>query len=223
MVADPTKAASGQPSVNASGDADGNKADNTNTNADDDGTDQDDQDDGQDDHKRKDGKVSLASHRKLLAEKKALQAKLAKIEADRHEAERTELERQGEFKKLLELERQRAQELEQKLTAREQEDQSRRKLAAVLKNVGGVIHSKYYDLIPYDSVVIDPDTGDVDSLSVTKVVESLRASYPEIISKGSAKMPQHAPKGGAKTISYAEWSKLPSKEMDKWDKSQIVD
>lgn len=221
MVVDPTKEASGQPSDDASGETEGNEAEGNNTDQnDDDG--QDDQGESQDGKKRKTGKVSIESHRKLLAEKKALQAKLQKIESERQAKEREELEKQGEFKKLLELERQRAQKLETKLSAQEEQDRSRRKLAAVLKNVGGTIHQKYYDLIPYDSVVIDPDTGEVDSLSVTKVVESLRSSYPEIISKGSAKMPQHAPRGGAKTISHAEWSKLPSKEMDKWDRSQII-
>ena len=178
-------------------------------------------------------KVAYSSYQKLLAEKKALadryreqQETLSKIEAERKEAEKKKLEEQGNYKKLLEQERQEREKLANKLKQTEERETGRRKLASVIKSVGGEIDPKFYDLIDYDEVIVDPETGEVDKLSVTNVVEKIRATYPEIIrAKGGPGMSQAAPKGanGAATISYDEWRKLPVKEMDKWKSNQIID
>lgn len=213
MTVEPTKEASGQPDENASGDSREETPDNNTEH----------EGDEEKPPKKPSRGVSYESHQKLLAEKKKLQAKLAEIEAERVAKERQTLEEQGRYKELAELAKKEAEDAKKQLAVVNEQRTQAKKLSAVLKSVGGTIHQKFFDLIPIDDVLVNPDSGEIDELSVAKVVEGLRKSYPEIIAKGTPGMPQHAPKGGGgATISYEEWRKLPPKEMDKWKIEQII-
>ena len=172
--------------------------------------------------------VAYETHRKLLSEKKRLQeqfetmkSQLSKIEIERQEAERKKLEEQGEYKKLLDLERSRAAKLDEELKTHTEHMRAAKKLDAVLKSVNGNIPNKYWGLIDTASVAIDPDTGEIDAMSVQKAVENLRKDFPEIIyaKTGSTGTPNTAPRTDtAATLSYDQWLKLSSaKEMrEKW-------
>jgi len=113
----------------------------------------------------------------------------------------------------------------QKLSEYEQREVTRKKLASILDAVDGDIDSKFYGLIDYNAVVINPETGDVEQMSVTKAVEGIKKNFPEIIRRRNApNLPSQAPGSGVPgTISRSEWNKLSSKEMLKWDLKQIID
>jgi hypothetical protein len=175
--------------------------------------------------------VSYDTHRQLLDEKKKVQAELDRLLEEKKSREQKELEEKGEYKKLLEQERQAREAAEGKLKTFDEQEKGRRKMAAILSAAGGTIEDKWFDLVAntaLDLVAIDPDTGAVDKMSVTKAVEKLKTSYPEIIKgTGGPGLPNKHPgaAGGTPgTILRSEWEKLPtSAEMKKWKPSQIVE
>lgn len=177
--------------------------------------------------------VSFETHRKLLSEKKKLQEqqrealeKLKQYEAERKAREKKELEARGEFQKIAQNAEERAKELEAQLNEVLENQRGQRKLAAVLKALPGDVANKYWDLIPFSDVVINPDTDQVDEMSVTKAVDKFIATYPEVIQKpGQQGFSMQAPKGigSSGRIAREEWLKLSPKEMKKWKPEQIRD
>lgn len=168
--------------------------------------------------------VSYDTHRKLLDEKKKLQAKLESIEAERKAAEEAELARKGEIQKLLDLERKKAADLEIKVKAQEEERLQAKKLSAVLKGFNAPVEQKWFSIIAgqLDEVVLN-ETGEIEQMSVAQVVDGLKKEWPEMLRKPAAGMPTAAPQGnGATTITRAEWLKLDYKEMKKWKPEQII-
>lgn len=171
----------------------------------------------------------------LLKEKKTWQAKakdletqIAEIKAQASRSEASELDAKGDTKKLLELERTRAKELadqlsaaQAKLTDMDKSEKERRKASAVASKFEGGLDSKWMRVVAFelDDVVIDPETGEVDQISVDKVVRDLKATYPEMVRGKVAGMPKDAPKGSVGRISLAKFRQLPLKEQEKytWD------
>jgi hypothetical protein len=169
--------------------------------------------------------VAYETHQKLLSEKKKLQQEYEALKAEKQQREEAELTKRGEFEKVLKLREQEALELKTKLQEREQRELEARKLSAVLKGLGTSVDDKWFSIIQSetDDVVYNPESGEIEQMSVTKVVERLKAGWPEMFKKPLAGMPADAPKGnGAGTIARSEWLKLPAKEMAKWRPNQIV-
>lgn len=168
--------------------------------------------------------VSYDTHRKLLDEKKKLQARLAEIEAEKRTKEEEELARKGETQKLLELAKKEAEELRLKLTAKEQREVQAKKLSAVIRGMGANVDEKWFGVIGQhlDEVVYNPETGEVEQMSVTAIVEDLKKTWPEMTRKPAVGMPADAPKGGLGQIDRSEWLKLSAKEMQKYRPEQII-
>lgn len=168
--------------------------------------------------------VSYEAHRQLLDEKKKADAKLRELETEKSERERKEAEAQGNYQKLLDAEREKTAKLTAELTAVNEREAGRRKLASVLGALNGHVDAKFYDLIPYDEVRLDA-AGAVEQTSVTAVVEKVRARYPEIIkTQGGPNLPPAAPQGGGTSgkIKRSEWLKLSTGDMKKWKPDQVI-
>lgn len=176
---------------------------------------------------KKDPAVSYDTHRRVLDEKKRIQAELEQFRKEKSEREQKELEAKGEYQKMLENERAERAKAEAKLKQVEEQETGRRKLGAILSAVGGKIDSKFFGLVPIEDVAVDPDSGEIDAMSVTKAVEKLKATYPEIIKgTGGPKLPGQQPgskSGQPEKIARSAWLRLSSAEMKKWKASQIVD
>jgi hypothetical protein len=168
--------------------------------------------------------VSYETHRKLLDEKKKIQAKLDQVETDRKAAEEAELVRKGELQKLLDLEKKRAADLEAQVKAQEERTLQSKKLSAIVKGLNVPVEQKWLSVLGghLDEVIVN-DTGEIEQMSVTAVVENLKKEWPEMLKRPAAGMPNGAPQGnGATTITRADWLNLPSKEMTKWKPEQIT-
>jgi hypothetical protein len=167
--------------------------------------------------------VSYETHRKLLDEKKKIQAKLEQIETDRKAAEEADLTKKGELQKLLDLEREKAKAATEQLKAFEEKERAARKLSAIVKGLGAPVDQKWYSVLGghIDDVVFTEE-GEVEPMSVTKIVENIKKEWPEMLRKPGAGMPNAAPGNGATKISRDEWLKLPLKEMKKWKPDQIL-
>lgn len=174
-----------------------------------------------------DKNVSYDTHRRVLDEKKRIQAENEQFRKEKSEREQKELEAKGEYQKMLENERAERAKVEGELKLVREQETGRRKLGAVLSAVGGKIDAKFFGLVPIEDVAVDPDTGEIDAMSVTKAVEKLKATYPEIIKGvGGPKLPGSQP-GANSThpdkITLSAYKKLSYAEMKKWKPSQIVD
>lgn len=170
--------------------------------------------------------VSYDTHRKLLDEKKKIQAKLEQIETERKTKEEAELAQKGELQKLLDLRTKEAGELREKLQREEARKLQAKKLSAIVKGLGSPVEEKWYGVLSnhIDDVVYNPDSDEIEQMSVTTVVENLKKTWPEMLKRPAAGMPNSAPRGNdAATIARDEWLKLPSKEMAKWGPGQIID
>jgi len=176
--------------------------------------------------------VSYETYSKAIDEVKGLKAKLkdydefkSQQEKEKADKERADLEKKGEFQKLLDLEREKNKKLENDLNSHNARENSRKKLSAVLSNLGGSVDKKFFDLIEFDSVVLKED-GTVDEYSVGKVVEKFKASYPEVIrGPDGNNLPNKAPNGapnGSGKITESAWKALPAKEMKKFKQDQII-
>lgn len=159
--------------------------------------------------------VTLDTHRKLLDEKKKTQAKLEELLNKEKEREEIEARKRGDFdlvlkarEEELKAERDKRINLENTLTTGQ-------KLSAVIDALGGSVESKWYKLIDVSQVAINPETGEIDTMTVAKVAESLKREWPEM-SRPKSVLPANAPAGlqsGSGKISREEWLKLPYEKM----------
>jgi hypothetical protein len=177
--------------------------------------------------------VSYETYVKLLGEKKKMQerfqkaqeaeAELQRLKAEAEENQKKELEKKGEFQKLLELERKRAEEAQKKLSEYEQRFTQGRKAKALLSALDNSVEEKFFDFLPIDAVLVDPETGEINQSSVAQVAEDFRKKYPELIkSRNPARVPSTEPQGSAvQRISETAWKKLDRKGKEKYKYHQI--
>jgi len=179
-----------------------------------------------DDQSKKDV-VAYETYQKVLAEKKSMQAKaqeieskLAEIEKAQRERDEAKLNEKGEFKKLVELRDQEIEKLRNEINTVAKDRDSFKgnlddtyKLQAFYDKLPGKIkRQEYLGFVDLESIVIDPDTGTVDSSSVQNVVSNFVENYGDLIESSKfAGLPGDAPKGGKK-LTVKDWQNLPLKE-----------
>lgn len=159
--------------------------------------------------------VAYETHLKLLDEKKKLKERLDSLEAAAKKREEDDLKAKEDFKKIAELKEQEANEFKQKLELVEARERNAIKLDAFLKTLDGKVDQKFWGHVDLDAILVNPDTGELDKMSVAKVVEKFRKEYPEIIQRpGQNQLPNAAAAGASGSkLTYEEWLKLPPKEM----------
>jgi len=161
-----------------------------------------------------DGKSTIAydTHRKLLDEKKKVQAQLDTLLREKTERDEAEARKRGDFEALLkaredELSKERAarQELSDRIT-------QGRKLNAVIDALGGNVDQKWLRLIDTDDVVVNPETGEVDQMTVARAAESLKKQWPEMLRKTAA-LPR---------ITESEFKKLSAKDQQRFRMTDVI-
>jgi hypothetical protein len=148
--------------------------------------------------------VAYETHKKLLSEKKKLQEDLEAIRRRDEESQKKLLEEQGEYKKLNEL-------LKEKLTKAEEAEKLREKelLDAVKINAfreklpGKIANPAYYGFVDLDKIVINPETGEVDSLSVEKEAKRFMDSHGRLVESAKTN-PYDSSAPGKGATSYLE-------------------
>lgn len=177
--------------------------------------------------------VSYETYLKTLDEAKSAKSRLRALEEEKNKIAEEKLKSEGDWKGLLELRESRIKELEgestqlkEKFTGLNERVTSSQKLSKVLSKIGGDLDPKYYGLIDISDVKINPETGEIDDMSATKVAENYRTEYAETIKKkfNPAAMGENRPGGqggDGEFISYDKWSKLKYSEQVKWKRAQI--
>jgi hypothetical protein len=159
--------------------------------------------------------VAYESYQKLLSEKKKLQARLDKQEREAEGKQREELEAQQKYKELWESEKTEVESLRGKVRSYEERWDDALKLDAFNRALGDTrrIDAKYSGFIDTSNILIDPETGKIDSLTAKREVDRVFKEYPEIVkSTVTNHLPNENPNPG-KALTREEWLKLPAKEM----------
>ena len=169
-----------------------------------------------------DNKVSYDSYQKLLSEKKRLQDEYQKLKTDAESRKEQELKEQQRFKELYEQSIEENKKLSEKVTAHTQRWQNAVKLGAFTDALGDKkIDSKYTGFIDTDKILINPETNEVDKVSVEREVQRVLNEYPEIVkSTNSGNLPTNAPNSQG-SLTYEQWKKLPAHEMKKRRKEVV--
>ncbi len=146
--------------------------------------------------------VAFETHKRLLDQRKAdqakardLQAKLDAAMADKEAAETTRLAEQAQWKDLYEKEKKKAEGLGSQLQHLTTSQIESRKREAVKEALGGVRKDDYLKFLDLNAVQLNDD-GSVDAESVKAAANKFRESYPELVAvKPAGKIPNEAASG----------------------------
>jgi predicted RNase H-like nuclease (RuvC/YqgF family) len=152
---------------------------------------------------------------------KAKEEEISKANAAKEEER---LKKEGQFSTLLEQRESRIKELEDNLnnTAKKVEERDTaitnfRKAAAFERALGGKMKKDaYWDHVDFDSIALNPETGEIDSHSLRKTADSFIESFKELVDFGkSANLPNGTPSGSSGKLTHEQWKKLPLTERKK--------
>ena len=183
--------------------------------------------------------VAYETYQKTLAQEKAakekareLESKISEYENAKKMQEETKLNEKGEFKKLVELREKEIERLKNEMTNLSQERDNYKgnlddtyKLQAFYDKLPGKIKRKeYLGFVDLDSIVIDPESGNVDSDSVQNVVSNFVERYGDLIEQSKfGGLPSDAPKGSTRKYNASEWKTLTLKERkENWSKRPLI-
>lgn len=164
--------------------------------------------------------VSYETHKKLLSQRKADQAKAKDLEekynallAEKQANEEQALAEQGKFKEMFEKERQQSQILQDQMReAANRELKFKKEIA--LKSMLGTLKKDDYLVFADINAIQLSDDGQIDIESVKEVAEKFQNDHPHLLLQESASLPNGAPKPpNSNKLSYAEWVQLPAKEQ----------
>lgn len=135
-----------------------------------------------------DDQVKYSTYQKVLTEKKNTQERLRETEAklaafvdSQREAKENTLKEQNEYKALFEQREEELKATKERLTNVNSQIDIAFKVTAFLGAVDGDIPAKYRSFIDTASIILNPETKQVDEMSVASAVEKFKKQYPELI------------------------------------------
>jgi len=189
---------------------------------------------GENNNKKNDS-VSYESYLKAVNESKAAKEKLREAQALLEKSGEDKMKADGDWKGLLESRDNKINELSAALNEIKSQYGNlnsqvleSKKLSKVLGKLGGDLDNKYFNLIDLDEVKVNPDTGEIDDISVSEVAERYKTTFPETL-KSKINPNMLGDNGGsnknAEKIKYSDWEKLSYKDQVKWlsKKESIID
>jgi hypothetical protein len=145
---------------------------------------------------------------------KQLEERLNEFEAkekEQHENTLKEQQKWQEYAKLKEQERDQIAEQFNNLHTQVVDSQ---KFQTLLHHVNGEVKKQYWGLLRthLNEIVVNPETNDIDEVSVKTVADKVREMYPDIIvSAGGPKVPNGAAQPG-QYFSLEKWDSMSAKE-----------
>lgn len=177
--------------------------------------------------------VSHDTYTKLLDEKKKLQREVKELRSGTRAKDEELATKSGDLTKVLEIREKTIKELQDQIAERDTELGRHRKrtevsekMNSLLEAIDGEVPKKFWQLLPLDKVVFDPETGEVDQASVKQAARQFRDDYGDVIKKagGIGNLPNNDPsgRGNKGKITAAEYAKLPLSEMKKYGPNDII-
>jgi DNA repair exonuclease SbcCD ATPase subunit len=167
----------------------------------------------------------LEESRKYKEGLQVFKSKQEEVESQKAIEEEERLRKEGQFQTLLEQREKRLKELEESLTKKENEVKDRdtaitnfRKASAFEMELGGKLRRQdYWKHVDFDSIAINPETGEIDKSSLSTVAQTFTKEYKELIDFGvNGNIPNGSATGsGSTSLTLEQWKKLPLKERKK--------
>jgi hypothetical protein len=145
-------------------------------------------------------KKAVNERKRDLERLRETESKLNEVLGTLKQREEEELRKKEDYKKLLELKAEEANTFKSKYETMMEERRTASKLTALLEVLPGKVDKKYWDKLPYDQIIQDDESGEIDELSLAKARDLFVAEYPEIIrtAKGP-ELPSKSPQSAAST------------------------
>ena len=181
--------------------------------------------------------VSYETHQRLLRQLKKSQEQNKLFEnrisdfeqqqneilKQKKEEEEKKLQEKGEFKKLLEFREQEIEKLKSTIDGISKEKQEAQstiadtvKLHAFYEKLPGKIKKReYLNFVNIDKIILNPETGEIESSSVDEVVNNFMGSYSELVDTSHMGKLPTGMASNVKNIDYDNWKTANSKDMKK--------
>lgn len=149
--------------------------------------------------------VKYSTHQKAINQLKSKaemlktqQQELEELRNYKHQMEEAELARKGEYEKLLSTRDERIQSLQSRLDEYERNRVESKKLGAFIDKLGGELsRDEYYSFVDFGAIQMNPETEEIDAISLEKEVETFRQKYHDLIKpKRKPGLPNVAHVGG---------------------------
>lgn len=165
-------------------------------------------------------KVSYDTYKRVLSEAKKLKEQVKLFEENQAKLQEQALKEQNQWKALYEQREKELAETRKVLTEQEQSIVNGIKYQAFEKHLGGRLRDdEYVSHIPFERIVINPETKRVDEESVKNVVAEFTKKHSHLVDFGTGKMPNGAPKS---TTLDLDFNGLKSKEDIKKALAQVL-
>ena len=151
--------------------------------------------------------VKYSTYKRVVSSEKNWKAKAEELQARIESEQNAALAEQGKYKELYENAQEANNTLQNQIAQQQKDREDFMKLRAMVGAIDGKVDSKYYGLMPIDKVLVDPETGELDQMSVTKAVETFRQEHGILIQGTKpAQMPAQAPQYVQGQKSFTEMS-----------------
>lgn len=132
--------------------------------------------------------IKYGTHKKLLNQYKNIKTEADELREYKRQREEEESLKRGEFDKIIGALKEENNELKSKVTNNDRDKTDSKKLDGFLKKLPGKVkRDKYLAYVDLDKIAIDPDTGELDELSLERQVKSFVNECPELIELANPK------------------------------------
>lgn len=144
-------------------------------------------------------RVSYDTYRKVLNETKKLREAFKQVEEEKQRLSEQKLREQNEYKILWEQEKSKAEKLSSVLAEQEISIVNGMKYQEFEKHLGGKLKDQdYATFVPFDKIVINPETKRVDEESVKGAVADFVKKHSNLVEfQSGAKLPNEAARPGS--------------------------
>jgi len=146
--------------------------------------------------------VKYETHNRLLRQRKADQGKVRELEEElnrfrdvERKREQTEMEKRGQYDKILKEREERIGQLEKEREERERQAIQSTKLSAFVDLLPGKLrNNQYLAFVNVDEIAIDPDTKKVDEGSLKSAVDTFMKAHSVLVEpKNTPSLPNRSP------------------------------
>jgi hypothetical protein len=134
------------------------------------------------------GTVKYSTYKKAINQLKNQKGEIEELRNFRRQIEEKEMQKKGEYDKLLKVRDERINELEGKLGSIERDRLEGKKLNAFIDKLPGKIKKQeYLSFLDTDSINVDPESGQIDEMSLDNAVNSFVKNYNDLIQPTNSK------------------------------------
>ena len=166
--------------------------------------------------------VKYDTYKRVLNEKKARDAELReakavieKYEAEKRSFEESTLREKEDWRKLFEQRESELKTTKLELDSIKTRVVDSKKLNSFLNAIEKPIEQKYWSLVELDRIVVDPNSGEIDSSTLKKYAEEFKKEYWKVIDSSTPKMPNENHNNKPNGITYDYWLTLKPNEQKK--------